>query len=373
MALLTNKERNELFPIFKTCTYLNTASTGVIPETAIAEQNRFMNFYRGDTLQTQPESFEKIIEIKEKAGKLLGASPEDIALVNNTSFGINMAGWGMDLQRGDKIVLPPGEFPANVYPWKGQEIRGAKLVITKEDGEQYLDIDGVKIIAPSWIRFYDGYRIDLKECSEIASKHNALLSVDGIQGAGVMYPDLENSGVDTFCAGAQKWLLSPTGTGILYIRKDAPIRSIFQGWLNRFLDTLDFTNVRQYDIPEPKDASRFEIGSYPYQALFAMHASLSLLAEIGIMRIQEHALGLAKIFIDECKSLGLRIISAGGKRRSPIVAVHVPDAVGVHHILQEKKILCSCREGNLRFSFHLYNNEEDIEKTTDVIKSVIKN
>ncbi len=372
MALLTNKERTELFPIFKTCTYLNTASTGVIPETAIAEQDRYMNFYRGDTLQSQPEAFEIIIKIKEKAGLLLGAQPEDIALVNNTSFGINMAGWGMDLTHGDKIVLPPGEFPANVYPWKGQEIRGAKVIITEKDGEEYLDVDGAKVIAPSWIRFYDGYRIDLDECSKVAKKHNAFLSVDGIQGAGVMYPDLEKSGVDTFCAGAQKWLLSPTGTGILYIRKDAPIRSIFQGWLNRFLDTLDFTNVRQYDIPEPKDASRFEIGSYPYQALFAMHASLSLLAEIGIMRIQEHALGLANTFVDECTSLGLRVISAGGKRRSPIISVHVPDAARAYSIMQEKKILCSSREGNLRFSFHLYNNEEDVEKTIGVIKSLIK-
>ncbi|MBN2016941.1 MAG: aminotransferase class V-fold PLP-dependent enzyme [Candidatus Cloacimonetes bacterium] len=372
MSIFTEKERRELFPIFKTCTYLNTASTGVVPETAIAEQNRFMDFYRGATLQTQPESFEKIVTIKERVGELLGASPEDIALVNNTSFGINMAGWGIDLKSGDKIVIPPGEFPANVYPWKGQETRGAEVVITKNDGEEYLDIEGVKVIAPSWIRYYDGYRIDLKECSKIAKKRNALLSVDGIQGAGVMYPDLEKSGVDTFSAGAQKWLLSPTGTGILYVRKNIPIRSIFQGWLNRFLETLDFTNVQQYDIPEPENASRFEIGSYPYQALFAMHASVSLLAEIGIRNIQNHALGLAQNFTAECKSLGLKIVSEGGKRRSPIVAVHVPDAAKVHRELQDNKILCSCREGNLRFSFHLYNNENDIEKTIDVIKILFK-
>ena len=372
MSLLTNKERTELFPIFKTCTYLNTASTGVIPETAIAEQDRYMNFYRGDTLQTQPESFEMIIKIKEKAGELLGASPEDIALINNTSFGINMVGWGTDFQPGDKIVLPPGEFPANVYPWKGQEQRGAEVYFAERDGEEFLDVEGARVIAPSWIRFYDGYRFDLKECSKVAKKHNALLSVDGIQGAGVMFPDLENSGVDTFSAGAQKWLLSPTGTGILYVRKDASVKTIFQGWLNRFLDTLDFTNVRQYDIPEPKDASRFEVGSYPYQALFAMHASISFLAEIGIKRIQEYTLGLANMFVEECESLGMQVISAGGKRRSPIIAVQIPDAVHVHQRLQEKKILCSCREGNLRFSFHVYNNEEDIEKTIDVLRSVIK-
>lgn len=372
MSLLTDKERIELFPIFKTCTYLNTASTGVIPETAIAEQDRFMNFYRGETLQTQPESFEIIIKIRQKVATLLGAEPDEIALVNNTSLGINIAGWGMDLKEGDVIALPPGEFPANVYPWKGMEQRGAKIFIAKQDGEEFLDVVNLQVLAPSWIRFYDGYRIDLQECSKIVKKHNAFLSVDGIQGAGVMYPDLKNSGVDTFSAGAQKWLLSPTGTGILYVRKKAPIRSIFQGWLNRFLDTLDFTNVRQYDIKEPKDATRFEIGSYPYQALFAMHASVSFLADIGIFNIQEYTLGLAQMFVDECEALGLKVISAGGKRRSPIVAVHVHKAATVHQILQEKKILCSCREGNLRFSFHIYNNEKDIEKTIDIIKTVIK-
>ncbi len=372
ISLFTEKERTELFPIFKTCTYLNTASTGVIPETAIAEQDRFMNFYRGETLQTQPESFEIIINIRKKVATLLGADTEEIALVNNTSYGINIAGWGMDLSKGDVIAIPPGEFPANVYPWKSQEQRGAKVFISEKDGEEFLDIDHLKVIAPSWIRFYDGYRIDLAECARIAQKHEAFLSVDGIQGAGVMYPDLKHSGVDTFSAGAQKWLLSPTGTGILYVRKDAPIRSIFQGWLNRFLDTLDFTKVQQYDITEPKDASRFEIGSYPYQALFAMHASVSLLAEIGIDTIQEYTLKLAELFVSECKTLGLKVISKGGKRSSAIIAVHVPEAAKLHKILQENKILCSCREGNLRFSFHLYNNEKDIEKTIDIIKQVIK-
>ncbi|HEX38372.1 MAG TPA: aminotransferase class V-fold PLP-dependent enzyme [Candidatus Cloacimonetes bacterium] len=372
MSLLTDKERIELFPIFKTCTYLNTASTGVIPETAIAEQDRFMNFYRAETLQTQPESFEIINKIKQKVAILLGAESDEIALVNNTSLGICMAGWGIEMSQGDVIALPPGEFPANVYPWKGLEVRGAKVYIAEQDGEEFLDVDNLRVLAPSWIRFYDGYRIDIQECSRIAKKHNALLSVDGIQGAGVMYPDLKNSGVDAFSAGAQKWLLSPTGTGILFVRKDAPIRSIFQGWLNRFLDTLDFTNVRKYEIPEPRDASRFEIGSYPYQALFAMHASVSFLVDIGIHKIQVYTLRMAEMFVDECKALGLKVISVGGKRRSPIVAVYIPEAVQVHQKLQEKKILCSCREGNLRFSFHVYNNERDIEKTIDVLKTAIK-
>jgi len=89
--------------------------------------------------------------------------------------------------------------------------------------------------------------------------------------------------------------------------------------------------------------------------------------------IQKHTLGLANDFVEQCESLGLQIVSPGGKRRSAIIAVHVPEAVKVHQILTEHKILCSCREGNLRFSFHVYNNETDIEKTMDVLKTVMRN
>jgi len=261
MSLLTNKERKELFPIFKTCIYLNTASTGVVPETAIAEQDRFMNFYRGETIQSQPETFEVIEQIREKLSIILGAPAEDIALINNTSYGINMVAWGIDFKKGDKILLPSGEFPANFYPWKIHESRGAEIVINDTSDEVYFDNPSAKVIAPSWVRFYDGFRFDLKHFAEIAKKNKSMLCVDGIQGAGVLYPELEKSGVDTFSTGGQKWLLSPYSTGALYVRKNAPIRSLFQGWLQRFLETKDFSNVRKYDIPEPCNATRFEIAA----------------------------------------------------------------------------------------------------------------
>ncbi len=370
MDLLTNKERNELFPIFKTCIYLNTASTGVVPETAIAEQDRFMNFYRGETIQSQPETFEVIEQIREKLSIILGAPAEDIALINNTSYGINMAAWGIDFQKGDKILIPSNEFPANFYPWKIHESRGAEIVINDTSDEAYFDQANTKVIAPSWVRFYDGFRFDLKHCAEIAKKNDTLLCVDGIQGAGVLYPELEKSGVDTFSTGGQKWLLSPYGTGALYIRKDAPIRSLFQGWLQRFLKTKDFSNVRKYDIPEPADATRFEIGSLTYQALFAMNKSLELINDLGIQNIEKHALKLANYFADECKSLGYEVVSPGGKRRSAIVSVHFHDSEKVFETLLEQKVLCSLREGNIRFSFHLYNNKEDIEKTLKYIQKV---
>ncbi|MBC8383303.1 MAG: aminotransferase class V-fold PLP-dependent enzyme, partial [Candidatus Cloacimonetes bacterium] len=372
MALLTNKERKELFPIFKTCTYLNTASTGVVPETAIAEQDRFMNFYRGETIQSQPETFEVIEQIREKLSLILGAPAEDIALINNTSYGINMTAWGIDFQKGDKILIPSNEFPANFYPWKIHESRGAEIIINNESDEAYFDRKDAKVIAPSWIRFYDGFRFDLTHCVDIAKKHNSLVCVDGIQGAGVLYPDLEKSGVDTFSAGGQKWLLSPYGTGVLYVRKDAPIRSLFQGWLQRFLETKDFSNVRKYDIPEPVDATRFEIGSLTYQALFAMNKSLKLINDLGIQNIEKHALKLANYFADECEQLGFRVVSPGGKRRSAIISVHFQDSKKVYEALLQQKVLCSLREGNIRFSFHLYNNEEDVEKTLHCIRELFK-
>ena len=372
-TILSQKERTSLFPIIKKCIYLNTASTGIIPQVSISEMERFMKRYSGDRIEHDAESFKMFDNLRELLASFLGAAPERLALTFNTSYGINVAANGLPIEHGDKIVLPPDEFPANFFPWQQRAQRGAQLVIADEANEEALDIEGAKVIAMSWVRYFDGLRFDLQKCSNIAQRKKTFLCIDGIQGAGVLRADLHNSGVHTFAAGGQKWMMSPYGTGILYVREGTPIQPIFTGWLSRFQANGDYSSLRKYNLPPPPDARAFELGTLPYHNLWAMFRSAELIAKLGIDEIESYTTGLAKSFADEIYASNLgTVMNRTRKIHSSITSVKMPGQARIHRELKKLGIICAHREGCLRFSFHIYNTSEDIERTVSALKEVCK-
>jgi len=374
MQIFNSKQREKLFPIFKKYVYLNTASTGIIPESSIQQMTNFLRRYRGEGIHHDAQSFKMMDDLREKVGNILGTSPERIAIGFNTSFGINISANGLHISSGKKIVLAPDEFPANFYPWKTvAERRNNPLEIISQPDEDLFDIPDTGIIAVSWVRFFDGFRFDLNKLGKIARKNSAFLCIDGIQGAGVLSPKLDNSTVDTFSAGGQKWLLSPYGTGIFYVNENTPLEPTFVGWLQRFALSGDYSSLRKYDLPMPKNAIKFEMGTMPYHNLWAMWNSVSLLDDIGIENIENYTTTLTEEFVLRLKDIpDVQIISPSGKRRSSIVSIAVSPARTVFEKLKQHRIIPAFREGKLRFSFHIYNNIEDIDRTIDILKRVIK-
>lgn len=370
MAIFSRQERDRLFPIFKRFIYLNTASTGILPEVAIAEMEGFLRRYRGERIRHDAESFRIIADTREKIAALTGTSAGRIALVINTSFGINVAANGLKVPPGRAILLAPDEFPANFYPWQeAARRRGIKFEVLPEPDESLFDRPDAGVIAVSWVRFFDGFRYDLSRLSDIARRRGAFLCVDGIQGAGNLAVNLDSLNIATFAAGGQKWLLSPYGTGFLYVSPQAPIEPQFVGWLQRFAADGDYSSLRRYDLPEPADATRFELGTLPYHNLWAMWKSVDLLYQIGIGEIEKHNLALAENFAKSAAEIdGIRVISEDGARRSSIVSITAHNPQALHRHLAENNIICAFREGNIRFSFHIYNDEEQVEKVVEEIK-----
>ncbi len=370
MGIFSAKERDELFPIFKKFVYLNTAATGILPVPAVEEMEKFLRRYRGEGIRHDAESFRVIEQIRENLAALVGARPEQIALTFNTSFGINVAANGIEVPPGRKILLAPDEFPANFYPWQvAAQRKKAELEVIPEPTESRFDRPDAGIIALSWVRYFDGFRFDLKELSAIARRVESHLCVDGIQGAGVLQINLAELAVSTLSAGGQKWLLSPYGTGFLYVRQFQKVETVFAGWLCRFSADGDYSSLRRYDLPQPADATRFELGTLPYHNLWAMWRSTDLLRQIGMEKIHRHAVKLAETFAGEAEEIpGIRVISPGGKRRSAIVSISTNSPQELYSRLSKAGIICAFREGNIRFSFHIYNDETHIERVLEVIR-----
>jgi selenocysteine lyase/cysteine desulfurase len=366
------------FPWTGETIYLNNASVGPLPERsrlALEEFNRrrTMPFRLPDR-----DLFGTLTESRRLVAELLSVTPGEIGLTVNTGFGLTVVARALPLRPGDVVLVSDREFPANVYPWMRLGDAGVtmELVPTTPEGwpdearllERLRD-PRVRVLAVSLVQFSSGYLADLAALSEATRRTGAYLVVDAIQGLGQVPVDLTRVQVDVLACGGQKWLLSPWGSGFVYIRReliptlDPPVT----GWM-AFEGTDDFTRLTQYNRTLRSDARRFELITLPYQDFAGMNASLELLLGLGVDRIAEHLRRLQEPLVRWAERGGGRIVSPQDAHRSGIIAVATGVVEEAFRRLKSARIICSLREGAIRLSPHAYNTVEEMERVVEVLE-----
>ena len=364
-----SKYRKE-FPFTNKVTFFNHASFGPLPNRS---WNATLEYYQYLRLEKTEDidrvSFRKLDEIRVLIGKMINAKPAEIAFVPNTSYGLNVAAWGLDLKPGDKILLSDVEFPANVYPWVNLKQKGVSIKFIPSR-DKCFDINNfvkaidrkTKVLSLSFVQFFNGFKNDLKTIGEICEEKDIFFVVDGIQGVGASDLDVKECKIDLLSCGGQKWLLSSLGTGFFYLSSQAKrkIKTTFFSWLG--VDwKLKFTDLLRYDLPPFPSVRKFEMGTYPYSLIWTMHSSLKLLSEIGVKNIERHNLSLLDLLIEHLRKKDYHITSSLEiKHRSSILSFSGRKTKSLFEKLLANKILVSYREGNIRVSPHFYNTEEEI-------------
>jgi cysteine desulfurase/selenocysteine lyase len=359
--------------------YLNNASTGPLPQRALDAQASF-NAARAEPFRmTEEMQFGTLARSRDLAARLIGAASETIALAVNTSFGINLAAFALPLRPGDVILAPDLEFPANVYPWMALAERRGVIhrrvpvrdgLLDEEAILHELEDSAVKAVALSWVGFATGYRVDLEAIGRACRDRGAYLIVDAIQGLGACTLDVARCHVDILACGAQKWLLSPWGSGFVYVREDL-VRSLepnVVSWM-AVQDSDDFSRLLDYDLTWRTDARRFEQITLPYQDFAGFNASLELLHELGPPMVADHVAGLVDLIVGwaaERRDVTL-ITPRTRDRRAGIVALRPCDPEGASRRLREARVTHALREGAIRLSPHCYNTREEIERTLAVL------
>lgn len=359
--------------------YLNSASTGPIPERTRRVLDAFNRRRAAPHLLPDPELFAILTESRRLLATLLNASPEEIALSTNTSYGLNVAAQSLPLAAGDVVVVSDREFPANVYPWlslrdRGIEVELAPLTSEEWPDEEYLirraSDPRVRVIAVSLVQFSNGYTADLARLSAATRASGAFLVVDAIQALGQLPVDLSRTPVDILSSGAQKWLLSPWGAGFTYVRRELipTLRPPLAGWM-AFEGTDDFSRLTEYGTRYRDDARRFELITLPFQDFAGMNASLGLLLEVGIANIARHVRACHAPVLDWARRTGARIASPTDRRGSAILCVAPPDPAAAHAALCDAGIFSSLREGAIRLSPHLFNTVEEMERVAERLET----
>ena len=328
--------------------YLDSATYGLPPRSTLWALEQALVGWR--TRQRWRDWEEDGEACRALFARFVGARAEDVALVSTVSAGAGIVAASLPAGPGDNVVLYERDFMSVVLPWRGLRERGVELrLLPLEKLAEGVD-ERTALVAVSSVQSADGAVADLAALKRTGAR----LFVDGTQAVGAVPTDLE--GVDYLVTHAYKWLLSPRGLSFLYVRPDrlAEIEPWTAGWKSCPEPYEDY-----YGFPAlTEDARRLDV-SVPWFAAAGARRSLELLVSLGAERIAEHNASLAAGLARE---LGLPEPAA------PIVRVEVADADAAVERLHAAGVACSVRDGAVRLSFHLYNDEADVELVADALR-----
>ena len=368
-----------LFPITERYAFFNHA--GVSPlNTRTLDAMRAFNELSAqvDFWQVYEKASHTLLDLRQRLTTLINArSPDEIVIMPNTATGLNTAALGLPLRAGDNVLVLDGDYPANIYPWMNLAHRGVltKFVPSREGG---LDLDllvsridsHTRVIALSTVMFASGFRNDMVAVGQLCRERGLFFVVDGIQSLGALAFDARAANVDFLACGSLKWLLGPSGSGFLYVRSEL-LDDLVAGPYVGAASVVNFENFLDYNFTLQPTADRFALGAPNFIGMIGLHASLSLLQEVGIDQIEEHVLALVGTAIDDLNDRGYRFSASSAlAHRSGILIVEVDDPVAASARLKEAGIIAIPRGKGIRIAPHFYNTEEEMLRIGAVLGSM---
>jgi len=367
-----NDTLRALFPVTERAIYLNHAAVSAPPIPTI----KAIQAQLADVSENGSVNFRQWLAVKENARRLiagmLNARPEQVAFLRNTSDGLSTVANGLEWRPGDNLVTFRNEFPSNLYPWLrlrdtlGVEVRLSEERLGRVDLDELISlIDGrTRLVAISQIQYASGFRADLERLGRAARAHDALLVVDVIQALGVVPIDVEAELVDVAAAACHKWLLTPEGVGLLYLsaRARERIQPTLVGWTS---------------VPNPDDYGNFEqgwnqgtlaweTGTGPIALIHGLQASLNLLNDVGLRRIEAHLEMLTDYLCERLQDRNYEVVSSRQPgEKSQIVCIRHTGALApmdIYSYLKQRNIITAPRGNRLRISPHLYNTLAEMDE-----------
>ncbi len=379
--LLDREAADREFPSRRHGIHFNHAAVAPLPAraaAALAAHGRDVS-ERGS--MTFPEQERKVEELRGLAARLMGAGDGEggaasVAIVANTSTGLNLVAQGLSWEPGDEVVTTESEFPANLMPWlalaqKGVVVRRVPTrdgAFTVEDVERHLT-PRTRLVCVSAVAFHTGFVAPCAGIGALCRSRGVAFGIDAIQALGAVPVDVEAFGLDFLSADGHKWLLGPEGCGVLWTRPSFRERlAPPAGWLNlaRPIGLIPPDEVPDYRA----DARRFEPGALPMPGVHALAASIGLLLELGLDQVGERIARVHAALLPGLSRLGFEPVLFDSPPRSGILSARPPagkDARLYHRALEEAGIAASARVGLLRLSPHAGNDEEEAERVLSVL------
>ena len=367
------------FPVAKTHAFLNHAGVGPTSVRAMKAVTEFMENL-AHLGRPSFDDWEQIADTcRARFARLVGASPEEIAFIRNTSHGLCLLSAGLRWRRGDRVAVASDvEYPSNVYPWLDLARRGVVSVDLIEAPHGAVTAAGVeaalhpdtRVVAVSSAQYATGGVSELADIGSLCRERGVLLSVDGIQTVGALPTDVKGLGVGLLSADSHKWMLGMMGIGAVFIDRDLfdEIHPPLIGWRST-TEAFDFDRVH---LELSDTASRYEEGSLAYPLIAGFSAALELLEDVGVEQIEARIGELVSQLVAGLEARGC-VVGPDPRYRAHIATLRHPAVPGerLMEALESRGVVASLRRGAVRISPHFYNTSDDLERVFEAVDASI--
>jgi selenocysteine lyase/cysteine desulfurase len=376
------------FPMLEHVVHLSSCSLGARSTALDAALDRMLSaMMAGGGAWHDFES--EVAGARARFAALIGADPEQVAVVPSASVGAYQAVSTIGMHRRDGVVTTADEFPSLAHVWLAQRPRGARVVFADggppplrsgpdrqapPDAARHLVADYAAVVdertalvSVPLVTYAGGVLQPVAEIARHAHAQGARVLVDAYQAVGVLPVDVDELGCDYLVAGALKYLLGLPGIAFLYARAGAPddVDPSLTGWFGR-TDPFAF-DPRRLDFPV--GARRFETGTVSVPSVYAANAGLDLIAGLDLGEVRRHVTGLIELAAGRLAADGETVrMRADAAAHGAHVGLAVDDPPALTGWLADRGIAVSPRGPLVRLSFHYYNDESDVERLCAAVR-----
>jgi len=337
--------------------------------------------------ETEARYQEKLDNTYSLIARLINASPDEIAIVENASQAWGLAFNGISFKKGDVIITSEMEYVTNLIGFLNvQKTHGVSIRVVPNDADGNFSLPELeaaitpqtRLIAITHIASGAGGMTPVVEIGRIARKNQILYLVDACQTAGHMPIDVEAIGCDILSVTGRKYLRAPRGTGFLYVRK-----KVQKDLSPFFMDGHTAHLVSENDFVVRDDARRFELYEKNRALTLGLAKAIEYALNIGVDRIWSRIQLLAGSMRQQLRSLGFVTVHDIGQHQCGIVTFSVNglDSALVKTRLAQKDINVSIGKAEstllymnkhhlssiIRASVHYYNTEAEIKALCDAL------
>lgn len=322
--------------------------------------------------------------------RLLGAKPENVAIVGNGTAGFIQALTSFDLERGDAIVTSRSDYTSSQIQYLALAERlGVRIIHAPDRPEGGIDPGAVReilrstpvrLVAVSWIPTHSGLVQDVQGVGEVCEELGVPFIVDAVQAVGQVPVDVRALRCDYLVGTARKFLRGPRGIGFLY----ASDRALARGDYPLFVDMRGarWTAPARFEIAPT--AQRYEDWEFPYALVAGMGAAVDYALDQDVALCGARAFALGARLRQGLQAIGGVQVLDRGDRRCAVVTAAVAGRTG-HEVMRELaaegiNAVATLREfaihdfgprgveSGVRLSPHYYNTEDEVDAALAVIE-----
>lgn len=370
--MLTPESRLADFPSLEGIAYLNSAAESIPPLSVSDAVNRYFA-HKAKGMRGRVDHFAEMEACRETAARMLKKKPGEVSFCSCSSEAYNLLASALQLQGDDEVVITDLDFPAGATPWlasatppKTQVWKSVGGVLELDDLQQLLN-ERTKLVQVSLVSFLNGYRINWAPFRDLVRElaPQAILSVDITQAFGRI--ELDCLDADVIISSTHKWILGFHGGCVVAVdeSKADQVTPFAGGWFH--LDNA-FEADRFERADRKRGAAGFAVGMPSFGAIYALHAGMRYIENVGVANIAAHADPLV-----EQVDTGLRergITPMAPLSGSGIVAFQSDRSEEIHAGLEEREIHVMHHAGRIRIAVHGYNQVEDIQQLLEAISEI---